>query len=88
VGRVEISVRKWNSKSSSPVPSTYQGYLQEYWGHFGESPVLDPLLAGKSANYNQASTTEPFGVATLPPGFERNGKNQAFPRKSDWLSFV
>ena len=29
----------------------------------GQGPVLDPLLAGKSAMYNQASTTEPFGVA-------------------------
>jgi hypothetical protein len=34
-------------------------------GVWGESPVLDPLLAGKSANHNQASTTEPFGVAIV-----------------------
>ena len=34
-------------------------------GSGGEGPVLDPLLAGKSAIYNQASTTEPFGVAIV-----------------------
>jgi len=32
---------------------------------WGKGPVLDPLLAGKSATYNQASTTEPFGVAIV-----------------------
>jgi len=67
VDRVEIPARKWISKSSSPVPSTYQGCLQSYWGHFGgprvwgEGSVSDPLLAGKSAIYNQAPTAEPSG---------------------------
>jgi hypothetical protein len=28
VGKVEISARKWISKSASPVPSAYQGCLQ------------------------------------------------------------
>jgi hypothetical protein len=69
---VEIPVRKWISKSSPLVPATYQGCLQKYCGQFGEGPgvwgedpILDPLLAGKSAIYNQASTTEPFGVAIV-----------------------
>ena len=35
MGRAEILARKWIFKSSSPVPSTYQGCLQQYWGHFG-----------------------------------------------------
>jgi hypothetical protein len=28
---------------------------------WGEDPVFDSLLAGKSVNYNQATTAEPFG---------------------------
>ena len=55
MGKVEIPARTWISKSFFPVPSTYQGCLQSYWGHIGEGPrvrgegsVLDPLLAGKS----------------------------------------
>ena len=34
VGRVEMSenpIRKWISKSFSPLPSTYQRCLQQYW---------------------------------------------------------
>ena len=60
MGRVEIPIRKWISNSSSPVPPTYQGCLQYYWGHFGEGPgvwgegsVFDPLMAGKFAIYNR-----------------------------------
>jgi hypothetical protein len=75
VGRVEIPAKKWVSKSSSPVPKKIRGVLNnipnilvkvrvsgvKFW--FG--PPLTPLLAGKSAIYNQASTTELFGVAMV-----------------------
>ena len=54
MGRVKITAREWIPNSASPVPSTYQGCLQYYWGDFGEgpgvwgkSPVFNPLLAGK-----------------------------------------
>ena len=48
---MEIPARKWISKSSSPVPSTYQGYLKYYWGCkgtgvWGEGPGLDPFWQG------------------------------------------
>ena len=59
VGRVEISARKWISKSSPLVPATYQGCLQKYWGHLGEGPrvwgqgpVFDPPF-GKETTKTQ-----------------------------------
>ena len=60
------------------VFATILGHSGEGLGVWGQGPVLDPLLAGKSAIYNQASTTEPFGVANVLLG----------ACKSDWLSFV
>jgi hypothetical protein len=34
-------------------------------GVWGEGPVFDPLLAGNSAIYNQATTADSFGVALV-----------------------
>ena len=58
-------------------------------GSGGEGPVLDPLLAGKSAIYNQASTTEPFGVAIILLGaFKYVNNVQPLSVQIIWLSFV
>jgi len=56
----------------------------------GQGPVLDPLLAGKGAIYNQASTTELFGVAIVLLGYI-NYKNKVQPLKylcTSWPSLV
>ena len=51
----------WCQQLTRGVCNHIGGILVKVRGSGGEGPVLDPLLAGKSAIYNQASTTESFG---------------------------
>jgi hypothetical protein len=55
-----VKVQFWRSGFGGPVLE-----VQVWRSNFEGRVLVFPLLAGKSAIYNQASTTEPFGVAIV-----------------------